>query len=319
MHVWIIGAGGLFGSSLVEVGNALGHQIVTSTNVEWNNHSHALAHLNNDAERFLSSSRKTPSKWAIVWAAGSVTTAASERDAQEELELYRKFVENLRGVMSRYSSEELSVNSGVFCLISSAGAMYAGSEHPPFSSASTPAPLGTYGYLKKEQERITTETLSEECGVLLARVANLYGPGQNLEKLQGLISRLALAAITREPISMFVPLDTLRDFIYVDDAAGALFYWLARSEGQTTIRVIASGNPVSLGYLINVMQVIAHTRIPVAYGMHPSAHAQGRDIRLSPDWDRDLDVMTRTQLPAGMKDVYLDIFERHQMHAHVSN
>ena len=54
---------------------------------------------------------------------------------------------------------------------------------------------------------------------MIGRFSNLYGPGQNLGKLQGLISRLALSAVTRQPINIFVPLDTIRDYVYVDDAA----------------------------------------------------------------------------------------------------
>lgn len=318
MHVWIIGAGGLFGSSLVKVGGRLGHHIVSSTDVPWNDSSLALTHLSADAERFLAQVQGERQQWAIVWAAGSVTTASSENEARKELDLYTAFVQQLRVLIARFSPPD--GNAGVFSLISSAGAMYAGSAHPPFDASSPAAPVGTYGHLKQEQEHIASTELSEECGVLLARVANLYGPGQNLTKLQGLISRLALAAVTREPISMFVPLDTLRDFIYVDDAAAALFHWLDQPQPRKpTVRVIASGNPVSLGYLISLMQDITHTRIPVAYGMHPSAHAQGRDIRLSPDSDSQLEGALRTQLPEGMKDVYLDILERHQIHARIGN
>lgn len=319
MHVWIIGAGGLFGSSLVKVGGRLGHTIVTSTDVPWNDSSLALAHLSSDAERFLSHVQREGQSWAIVWAAGSVTTASSEIEAQRELDLYRAFVQQLKVLIDSYSPPPAG-NAGVFCPISSAGAMYAGSAHPPFEASSPAVPVGTYGHLKQDQERIASGELSEECGVLLARVANLYGPGQNLTKLQGLISRLALATITREPISMFVPLDTLRDFIYVDDAAAALFHWLDQPQARTTtIRVIASGNPVSLGYLISLMQDITHTRIPVAYGMHPSAHAQARDIRLSPDSDPYLEGTSRTHLPEGMKDVFLDILKRHQLHSRIGN
>ena len=49
--------------------------------------------------------------------------------------------------------------------------------------------------------------------VLVGRIANLYGPGQNLAKPQGLVSQLCLANLTGQPLSIYVSLDTLRDYL----------------------------------------------------------------------------------------------------------
>ena len=55
--------------------------------------------------------------------------------------------------------------------------------------------------------------------LLVGRISNLYGPGQNLAKPQGLVSQLCRAQLTRQPLSVYVSLDTMRDYLYVDDAA----------------------------------------------------------------------------------------------------
>jgi UDP-glucose 4-epimerase len=148
--------------------------------------------------------------------------------------------------------------------------------------------------------------------VTIARLANLYGPGQDLGKLQGLISRLALAAITKQTLTMFVPLDTLRDFIQVDDAAQLSLDWLTNPSSACQVRVIATGHSTSLGFIINQMKDITHTQIPVAYGMHPSAGDQARDLRLIPDTLDCAQPVPVTPLPAGMKAVFDDILCRHQ-------
>jgi UDP-glucose 4-epimerase len=112
---------------------------------------------------------------------------------------------------------------------------------------------------------------------------------------------------------MFVPLDTLRDYIFADDAAQSVLHWLSVIEPhEYRVRVIASGEPTSLGHLIGLMQDIARARLPVAYGIHASAAAQSRDLRLVPDQDDAIRALARVSLPAGMKSVYLDILNRHQ-------
>ncbi len=55
--------------------------------------------------------------------------------------------------------------------------------------------------------------------LLVGRLSNLYGPGQDLAKPQGLISQLCRAQLTRRPLSIYVSLDTRRDYLFVDDAA----------------------------------------------------------------------------------------------------
>ena len=55
--------------------------------------------------------------------------------------------------------------------------------------------------------------------VVVGRIANLYGPAQGLEKPQGLISHLIKSHLPRVPISIYVSLDTMRDYIYAADCA----------------------------------------------------------------------------------------------------
>jgi UDP-glucose 4-epimerase len=153
-------------------------------------------------------------------------------------------------------------------------------------------------------------------GVVIARIANLYGPGQDLSKLQGLISRLALTSVTKQPLTMFVPLDTLRDYITADDAAARLLHWISKSNGSVETRVIASGQATSLGYLINLMKDITRVATPIASGVHASAAYQSGDLRLVPDTDDDIGKMPLTPLPAGLKLVYQDILRRTQQGAY---
>jgi len=308
MRIWVIGAGGLFGSSLARTATHQGYRVTTSRKIPWTDPEAAGVHLLADARDFLNQAQSDSAPWTIAWAAGHVTTASSPAAAEQELRLFTDFITGLTDLIEQNKDPK----RGRFLLASSAGGIYSGASNPPFDAATPPSPAGPYGNLKFEQENTARKHLSTCVDVTVARLANLYGPGQDLAKLQGLISRLALSAVTREPLTMFVPLDTLRDYIYVDDASRLALHWLNEVSSPQNTRVIASGQPTSLGQLISLMQDITHSRIPVAYGLHPSAALQAPDLRLVPDSDSITRNWTPMPLPAGVKLVYQDILNRMQ-------
>ena len=304
MILWVIGAGGLFGSAVVRAAQAQGWTLFPGSSVPWSDPENAVRVVREDAQRF-SGAIEPGQRWAIVWAAGHATTSSTQEETDIELSV---FTQCLSAIKDQLGSHQ----GGSLLLASSAGGVYAGSDNPPFDSRTSPHPTGVYGHLKRRQEIKAEQILDETMNVVIARIANLYGPGQDLSKLQGLISRLALTAITKQTLTMFVPLDTLRDYIHVDDAAHLALHWLNESTAAYQVRVIATGNSTSLGYIISQMKDITRTQIPVAYGLHPSAAVQAHDLRLTPDHVDQCMPVPSTPLPAGMKAVFDDILFRHQ-------
>ena len=303
MIVWVVGAGGLLGSGVVRCARDQGHVVLTSSGVPWSDPEGTVDAIRSDAQalrRAIAGARDEKPGWGIVWAAGHATTASPDTAIEQELRTFQM-------ALNAIGEELATVPNGTFALASSAGGVYAGSQHPPFSSNSIPMPLGAYGKLKLAQEQAARDSLSGSIRVLIARIANVYGPGQDLGKLQGLISRLALTSVTKEPLTMFVPLDTMRDYITADDAAQRLLHWLTVGHPRISIRVIASGQATSLGYLINVMKDITRVATPIAYGIHESAAYQSADLRLLPDSDEVIDDLPLTPLPVGVKAVYQDV------------
>lgn len=302
MITWVVGAGGLFGSAIVRQADDL----FQSKKIHWQSHEQALRDLTQNAQQFRAAAGDED--WAVLWAAGNASTSSSALETGRELESLTALVDAL--------VEYQPSGRGVFFLTSSAGGVYAGSSNPPFSTLTLPLPLSPYGELKLAQEHVVSNRLLGVCDVVIGRVANLYGPGQNLEKLQGLLSRLALSSITKTPLSIFVSLDTMRDYIYSDDAARIALHWIRKYSGMKTntpqIKIIASGQPVSIGYLIHLMQDIARTKTPISYGSHSSSAAQARDLRLMPSGQEEVEGFLQTPLPAGTKSIYLDILDRYQ-------
>ena len=302
MITWVIGSGGLLGSA---VARHCGDRYEPGP-APWADPEQAREILHNQARGFENAVGDQP--WRVIWAAGSATTSTPRDEAMSELE-------PLTGVLTGLRSA-LPSGPGVFFLASSAGGVYAGSANPPFSTETPTAPLSAYGELKLAQEAIAAEALGHLVPVVIGRISNLYGPGQNLDKLQGLISRLALAAATRQPVNIFVPLDTIRDYIYVDDAALTVLETteLNGQEPGVAYEIIASGRGTTIGQLIRTMNDVAKRKIPVALGTHASASAQSPDLRLV----ATIAERGRTALPSGMKAVHDDVLAHVQRAAHTT-
>lgn len=295
MIAWVVGGGGLLGSAV----QSRYENTFIPTKVPWHDSAAAVATLQADTKRFAAEAGTQA--WRVIWTAGAATVSTSSDQTRNELDALQALLNSLRG--------ETPAGDGGFFLTSSAGGVYAGSVDPPFTSESVPATLSPYGELKLAQERLATKLLADVCPLVIGRLSNLYGPGQNLAKLQGLISRLALSAVTQQPINIFVSLDTIRDYIYVDDASSAVHASIIKtSDIPAETLVIASGQPATVGLLIRTMNQIAKRRVPVALGDHASAASQALDLRLIPSHE----ATGGTPLPVGMKAVYLDILRRVQ-------
>ena len=301
MIIWTIGAGGLLGSAIQR---HVEHPFEASI-IPWADEQPSKQVLADNYRAFKDTAGNQG--WAIIWAAGAATVSASPESAEQELRVLESLLHEI--------AANPPAGKGVFFLSSSAGGVYAGSSNPPFDIETEPISLSPYGDLKLRQEAATKEILGSTCTVVIGRFSNIYGPGQNLEKLQGLISRLALAAATRQPINIFVSLDTIRDYIYVDDAARTALQWVQQAITEpptSTTVIIAAGEPTVLGQLIRLVQDVARTKVSVALGTHSSSAAQVSDLRLVPTSTKDSE-LTRMPLPAGVKLVYHDILSRAQV------
>ena len=302
MRSLIIGRGGLLGSALARQTKAS----FSNPSIPWTRRddvSNAIRALVLD---FASNCGDEP--WQVCWVAGSAVTTASNADVETELDSFHDFCQVLRRHAPR--------GPGSVFLASSAGGVYAGSQGAPFSERSPTRALSPYGQLKLSQESLAID-LANHFPVVIGRIANLYGPGQSLRKVQGLITRLVLAAVTRSSLNIFVPLDTLRDYVYVDDAAATILDWLhvARREGTGPgyqIRVIASGRAVSVAYVLRLTQSIARRRIPIALGTHASATSHAMDLRLTPSRHPLVRSSDLTSLAIGVKSVLADVERQHR-------
>ena len=268
-NTWVIGASGLLGSALTRT---LPNSFEAKP-IRWSDKNQSSEDLIRNLKAFAT--QLDPNHpWRIIWAAGHATVSSSESECHNELTTFSEFVSQAHKNLP---------TPGHFFLTSSAGGVYAGSMNPPFDSESEPVPTSAYGRLKLGQEKALTKSFTdrEDVHTTIGRISNLYGPGQNLGKLQGLISHLILAALTKKTMNIFVPLDTIRDFVFVEDAAETI-NTMTTMDSPPDIAVIASGEPKSLATVISQVQGVIRVKIPIAYGQHASSNSQVADLRMLP-------------------------------------
>jgi UDP-glucose 4-epimerase len=143
----------------------------------------------------------------------------------------------------------------------------------------------------------------------VARISNLYGAGQSLARPVGLIARLSQSLLHRRPLHVYVPLDTLRDYLHVEDAARYLLRSLdrlRRLEPPTSlVKVFAAEQSVSIAGVIGIFRRVAKRAPRIVCMPHPVSGQQPSRLRFrSLMWT---DCAPRlVDLAAGIREVYQD-------------
>ncbi|MDJ0394271.1 NAD(P)-dependent oxidoreductase [Rhodococcus sp. G-MC3] len=287
---WVVGGGGLLGRAVTTELLRRGHDLV-SVNVPWLDESAARIVIT-DHIAALATMSSTPVN--VVWCAGAGVNGTPRASFDRENALFAHALAEL---------ERHALSLTVFHA-SSAGGVYAGTPNAPHDETSETSPLGDYGAAKLRAEDLVTE-FGERTGssVIVGRFANLYGPGQNLSKPQGLISHLCRGYLLASPVSIYVPVDTLRDYLYVSDAAEMVADTLdvaAEKRAGPITKIYASGNAVTIGAILGACRSVFRRRPLVVQAASPLSAMQGRDLRLRSVVWPEIDRRSHRTLPAGI-------------------
>jgi UDP-glucose 4-epimerase len=292
----VIGAGGLLGRAVLTEAGRTGGRVHRST-VPWTDTRAAVDTLVRDADELLAAGGPV----RIVWCAGSGVVGTSQEALARELDLLDEFLDRLaRTVGSSTCESPLTL-----FFASSAGGVYAASSAPPFTEDTEPRPLSPYGETKLVAERLVrTFAESTRSRVLIGRIANLYGPGQDMTKQQGLVSQMCRAHLTRQPLLVYVSLDTARDYLYVVDAARLVVAGLDRLEhedpGAVVVKILAAQRSTTIAAILGELTRLGKRRPQIVLGHSPNARFQTRDLRFrSVQWP-ELDRSPTTPLPVGL-------------------
>ena len=275
---WVIGRGGLLGSALSRAlargGSVLFEQ---SDRFAWRKPELLQTQIDETARAFAEAAAEAEAgRWEIYWAAGVGTLMSAECEFASEtraLALLLDAIARNRILQSRRS---------VFTLASSAGAIYGGSREPLISEATPVAPTSAYARVKLEHEAMVARFAIESgAGALVARISTLYGVGQSSAKAQGLLTHISRCIIRNRPIQIFVPLDTIRDYISADDAAEMLVE-AARpgfEPGGTRVKIIASERPTTIGEIVSIFKRVARRPPRIMTSATPASSIYARRMQ----------------------------------------
>lgn len=302
---WVIGRGGLLGGA---VSVALrGPEWVPPDPMPWHDDSGGREWLQLNLDRFAAVVRARNSPWQVLWCAGAGVVATPPAVLARETALFCEFVEQIGAAMT---SRTLASN-GIFFMASSAGGVYAGSPaEPPFDEQAPTGVLSAYGEAKLAQEAAArTLTTKHRVPVLIGRISNLFGPGQDTSKPQGLITQIGLGVLTRRPIQIYVSLDTIRDYLFSSDAGALVVRAMDRlrlehaGEPATVTKILASGIDTTIASVLGAWRQVLKRPPGLVLAASPVRSLQPTQLSFrSRQWS-DLDGAT-TPLTTGIHAVF---------------
>jgi UDP-glucose 4-epimerase len=251
---WVLGSGGLLGSALCR---ALRREesglFAPQAPFNWASEADLAAQFA-AAVRAFAALAGAAGRWEIYWAAGVGAMGSSAAVLDAETGALRRLLRLVE------SDPLLKATPGAFAFASSAGAIYAGSPDYTVTEGSAPAPMSEYGRAKLGQEDLVRSLAraNERLTVLVARLSTLYGPGQSRGKPQGLLTHVARCMLKSLPVHIYVPFDTIRDYLAADDAAAGMIAALRAAAGMPRVRtkIIASEEPVTIAEIIALFRKV---------------------------------------------------------------
>lgn len=140
--------------------------------------------------------------------------------------------------------------------ISSGGTVYGDKGFEAVGEECLPEPMNHYGNLKLCIENtMLTFARQRNLNVIIARVSNVYGPGQDYTKGVGFIDAALKKAMSNQLLEIWGDGSIIRDYIYIDDVCKILerllFY-----HGEIKIFNVCSSEKTSQNDIIKIIKEI---------------------------------------------------------------
>jgi len=255
--VALIGAGGFFGTNLA---------LYLSPQIE-------------DVRCFGLSQSFPDAMRAIRWTSGDIASSslvevlagcdtvihlASTSVPGTDLEISKDAEANL---MTSLHLFDRCVDCGVrqVIFISSGGTVYGPSSRVPIAESAPTQPITPYGLVKLTIERYL-EVYARLRGLdyRIVRISNLYGPYQNIIKMQGVVTSFLVKALRNEALEIWGNGSIVRDYVYVEDAVEAMVA-VMRYQGAKRIFNIGSGVGTSVNQIVASIEKLLERKLKVKY------------------------------------------------------
>ncbi len=297
---WVIGANGLLGSAVQRTFDRGGARLfVQPEKFSWHDQAVLDEQLLAAVKAFAEFAGDD--KWQIYWAAGIGTMSSKLEELATETATLSKILKLIE------SEPVLMAADGCVVFSSSAGAIYAGASDDIITEDTAVAPTTDYATEKLQQEKLLSEFANNHnrITVLLARISTLYGAGQANGKRQGLLAHIARCLLRNQSVHIYVPFDTIRDYITSDDAACAIVaatHALMGNPGVFT-KIIASEQPTTIAEIISVFKRIARRKPRVVSSASKLSSLYTRRVQFQSINVPSNERMQKTSLLVGISQV----------------
>lgn len=264
---------------------------VPKAKTQWLNQKSAIESLRQDCVEFFE--KVGQREWSIAWCAGRSIVGSTESEIAREAELINAVFEAIGELRPR------DIHGKMF-FASSAGGIYAGTSNLVINEDSTPSPISTYGLGKLAHEEIFKKNSRQlKISCLIGRITNLYGPGQNLTKSQGLISQLCKSNLTKRPLNIYVPLQTARNYLYVDDAAAMIAEFMDQDDDMC-IKIFAAPQSATVATIIRTSYEVFKRRPLISLGVNERTSLQPLKLHFKSNVKTEIDQRRFKSLSSGM-------------------
>lgn len=228
---------------------------------------------------------------SVVYAAGGLLPAASERDPELDRRLTLGPVEATLAALEGRSDIVLTY-------LSSGGTVYGEPARIPVRETDPTEPISAYGRLHLAcEELIARARRNSGLSARVLRCATVYGEHQKPDRGQGAILTFLHRIEKGQQIDLFGGGTTVRDYIYAGDVAQAVVETMGSAEGHDVVN-IGSGEGTSLLEVLRLAEdEVGREAVVVS---HPERKFDVHQIVLDPTRLREMTTFTPTPLKDGI-------------------
>ncbi len=227
----------------------------------------------------------------VVYSAGGLLPAASERDPERDAELT---LGPLRAVL-----KALRAHPGVgLTYLSSGGTVYGEPATTPVAEDAPTAPFGAYGRLHLAAEaEVLAHARELSAPVRILRCATVYGEHQAPDRGQGAVVTFLHRIEHGQEVEIFGDGGAVRDYVYAGDVARVIGELVGREDGPQVVN-LGCGEGTTLIELLQLAE--KEVGRPAKVVRHPARSFEVRQVVLDIGRLRGLLDYAPTPLEAGI-------------------
>jgi UDP-glucose 4-epimerase len=121
-----------------------------------------------------------------------------------------------------------------------------------------------------------------ELTVLIARISTLYGVRNRRSSRQGLLSQISRNVVLNQPIHIYVPLETMRDYIHAQDAAQCMIKAsrdILNEGGGIFTKIVAYEKVHSIADIMGIFKRLSHKNLRTIHYAIPSSEYYKNNVQ----------------------------------------